>query len=118
MLQYKITLYKLKIVAISYITYCSYVHTRAWTNVFDIWTSSNFYFCKCLNAERPHSSWSESIFPIVIFYGKQKHLGCKEGEANQKQQLSDLYIHPVHATKSFDISQGQELADYRYRVER
>ena len=22
-------------------------------------------------------------------YAKQKHLGCKKGEANQKQQLSD-----------------------------
>ena len=25
----------------------------------------------------------------VIYYAKQKHLGCKKGEANQKQQLSD-----------------------------
>ena len=41
---------------------------------------------------------------------KQKHLRYKKGEANQKQQLSDLYI---RATKSFDISKGQELADYR-----
>ena len=24
-----------------------------------------------------------------ILYAKQKHLGCKKGEANQKQQLSD-----------------------------
>ena len=26
------------------------------------------------------------------WYAKQKHLGCKNGKANQKQQLSDLYI--------------------------
>ena len=25
----------------------------------------------------------------VTFNAKQKHLGCKKGEANQKQQLSD-----------------------------
>ena len=34
------------------------------------------------------------IFPtnlslIAIYYAKQKHLGCKKGEANQKQQSSD-----------------------------
>ena len=34
-----------------------------------------------------------------IYYAKQKHLGCKKGEANQKQQLSD-----IAAIKSFDIS--------------
>ena len=29
-----------------------------------------------------------------ILYAKQKHLGCKKGEANQKQQLSDYkYTH-------------------------
>ena len=38
---------------------------------------------------------------------KQKHLGCKKGEANQKQQLSDymqmyMYI-AILATKNFDI---------------
>ena len=38
-----------------------------------------------------------------------KHLGCKKGEANQKQQFLT-----IHVTKSFDISQGQELANYRY----
>ena len=26
---------------------------------------------------------------LVYIYAKQKHLGCKKGEANQKQQLSD-----------------------------
>ena len=26
---------------------------------------------------------------VCILYTKQKHLGCKKGEANQKQQLSD-----------------------------
>ena len=29
------------------------------------------------------------ILLLVILYAKQKHLGCKKGEANQKQQLSD-----------------------------
>ena len=30
----------------------------------------------------------------VISNAKQKHLGCKKGEANQKQQLSDYkYTH-------------------------
>ena len=29
------------------------------------------------------------VFSIVTIYTKQKHLGCKKGEANQKQQLSD-----------------------------
>ena len=27
--------------------------------------------------------------PTEMFIAKQKHLGCKKGEANQKQQLSD-----------------------------
>ena len=27
--------------------------------------------------------------PSCNTYAKQKHLGCKKGEANQKQQLSD-----------------------------
>ena len=27
--------------------------------------------------------------PLYILYAKQKHLGCKKGKANQKQQLSD-----------------------------
>ena len=39
---------------------------------------------------------------IYILYTKQKHLWCKKGEANQKQQLSD-YI-AIYATKNFDIS--------------
>ena len=26
---------------------------------------------------------------LAYIYAKQKHLGCKKGEANQKQQLSD-----------------------------
>ena len=29
---------------------------------------------------------------MLKFYAKQKHLGCKKGEANQNQQLSD-YIY-------------------------
>ena len=40
---------------------------------------------------------STDILSQVYIYAKQKHLGYKKGEANQKQQLSDLYI---HATKS------------------
>ena len=42
---------------------------------------------------------------LCILYAKQKHLGCKKGEANQKQQLSSYvynYI-AIHVTKSFDI---------------
>ena len=34
----------------------------------------------------------KAILPIMTYvyiYAKQKHLGCKKGEANQKQQLSD-----------------------------
>ena len=34
-------------------------------------------------------------------YTKQKHLGCKKDEANQKQQLSG---YKLNVTKSFDIS--------------
>ena len=29
------------------------------------------------------------VSSLVSSYAKQKHLGCKKGEANQKQQLSD-----------------------------
>ena len=29
------------------------------------------------------------VISTLIIYAKQKHLGCKKGEANQKQQLSD-----------------------------
>ena len=36
-------------------------------------------------------------------YAKQKHLGCKKGEANQKQQLSDNGYIAILVTKSFDI---------------
>ena len=36
-----------------------------------------------------------NILAIMIYINaEQKHLGCKKGEANQKQQLSDYeYIH-------------------------
>ena len=34
-------------------------------------------------------SYVHSLTVCCIFYAKQKHLGCKKGEANQKQQLSD-----------------------------
>ena len=30
-----------------------------------------------------------NISICVYMYAKQKHLGCKKGETNQKQQLSD-----------------------------
>ena len=30
-----------------------------------------------------------SGYLVIYGYAKQKHLGCKKGEANQKQQLSD-----------------------------
>ena len=39
----------------------------------------------------------------VSLYAKQKHLGCKKGETNQKQQLSDYGYIAILATKSFDI---------------
>ena len=29
------------------------------------------------------------LMHIPVSYAKQKHLGCKKGKANQKQQLSD-----------------------------
>ena len=28
----------------------------------------------------------------MYIYAKQKHLGCKKGEVNQKQQLSDYIV--------------------------
>ena len=34
---------------------------------------------------------------------KQKHLGCKKGKANQKQQLSDYGYIAILTTESFDI---------------
>ena len=38
-------------------------------------------------------------------HAKQKNLGCKKGDANQKQQLSDYIVAwpHTHATKNFDI---------------
>ena len=39
----------------------------------------------------------------VMLDAKQKHLGCKKGEANQKQQLSDYGYISILATKNFDI---------------
>ena len=40
---------------------------------------------------------------LATVYTKQKHLGCKKGEANQKQQLSDYRCIAILATKNFDI---------------
>ena len=41
----------------------------------------------------PQGKYTNVLIPVLInpskFYAKQKHLGCKKGEANQKQQLSD-----------------------------
>ena len=42
----------------------------------------------------------------VRMYTKQKHLGCKKGEANQKQQLPGYittYVVAIYVTKNFDI---------------
>ena len=41
---------------------------------------------------------------VAISNANQKHLGCKKGEANQKQQLSGYEYIAILATKSFDIS--------------
>ena len=46
--------------------------------------------CKCnCNNYLIESPLSFSVEPCVNFNAKQKHLGLKKGEANQKQQLSD-----------------------------
>ena len=45
-----------------------------------------------------------------VNYTNQKHLGCKKGEANQKQQLSGYEYIAILASKSFDISEGQEIS--------
>ena len=39
----------------------------------------------------------------VHINAKQKHLGYKKGEANQKQQLSDYRYVAILATKNFDM---------------
>ena len=43
------------------------------------------------------------IWSLVIYNAKQKHLGCKKGKANQKQQLSDYGYIAIVVTKSFDV---------------
>ena len=40
----------------------------------------------------------------INIYANQKHLGCKKGEANQKQQLSGYEYIAILGTKSYDIS--------------
>ena len=45
------------------------------------WCKYKPHWCK------PH--WLTGNLIGVNNYTKQKHLGCKKGEANQKQQLSD-----------------------------
>ena len=45
-----------------------------------------------------------AFLDIANKYAKQKHLGCKKGEDNQKQQLSDHGYIAILMTKSFDIS--------------
>ena len=54
--------------------------------------------------------WSVFLNLVTYSNAKQKHLGCKKGEANQKQQLSDYGYIAILATKCFDIKVGQELA--------
>ena len=44
------------------------------------------------------------VFSLGYLYTKQKHLGCKKGKANQKQQLPDYSYIAIFATKNFDIS--------------
>ena len=47
--------------------------------------------------------YTGTILKPYITYTKQKHLGCKKGEANQKQQLSDYKS--IHSyTCDFSIS--------------
>ena len=41
---------------------------------------------------------------FVSINTKQKHLGCKKGKVNQKQQLSDYSYIATHVTQNFDIS--------------
>ena len=36
-----------------------------------------------------NKGYSFYVAAVANYYAKQKHLGCKKGEANQKQQLSD-----------------------------
>ena len=45
-----------------------------------------------------------SIRSSSIYNANQKHLGCKKGEANQKQKLYGYEYIAILATKSFDIS--------------
>ena len=49
--------------------------------------------CKCKMGNAPHTLPThyeiDGIDVPIYMYAKQKHLGCKKGEANQKQQLSD-----------------------------
>ena len=44
------------------------------------------------------------LYIYIYIYANQKHLGCKKGEANQKQQLSGYEYIAILVTKSFDIS--------------
>ena len=46
--------------------------------------------------------YHRSVISIKI-YAKQKHLGCKQGEVNKKQQLYDYGCMATLATKNFDI---------------
>ena len=49
----------------------------------------------------------------AYIYAKQKYLGCKKGEANQKQQLSDYgYVCSYMQSKTLISSLGQELASH------
>ena len=54
---------------------------------------------------RDHSSiiFDQNSMTTFNDNANQKHLGCKKGEANQKQQLSGYEYIAILATKSFDI---------------
>ena len=53
--------------------------------------SSNIYMYANEGTNKHSKTYLEDLIPTLagIKYVKQKHLGCKKGEANQKQQLSD-----------------------------
>ena len=42
---------------------------------------------------------TQLVVTVLITYAKQKHLGYKKGEANQKQQLSDYNHILLHSYK-------------------
>ena len=72
----------------------NHVYTRSLQFTFLMEGDEGMYTCNVmiLKTNGSHSAELQSL--ISKLYAKQKHLGCKKGEANQKQQLSDCeYIH-------------------------